>query len=238
MGNFAGRRAFTLIELLIVVSIISILIAFLLAGLSGSRENARAVICKSNLRQWGVAMHAHQTEREGMLPYEDRGDEDLGHHCWFDVLSKRMTSVDPNATDENGNPIEPDDRVLVCPTVYLHDPNRLESYRMNSKLAETNPTSPHYMPYRNINTLKEPVKTVVLFDGDVGGDVVSFKGRWRLENDDVNYRHNFSCNLLFADNHAENMMKQALSDKSKKNDRVIWQPPDIGPWNPNPNPGP
>jgi prepilin-type processing-associated H-X9-DG protein len=75
---------------------------------------------------------------------------------------------------------------------------------------------------------------VVIFDGEVKGTVASFKGRWRLHKDDVSYRHNGTTNLLFADWHVEGMHKDVLKAKSIKNSPVIWQPADVGPWNPDP----
>ncbi|QDT56560.1 putative major pilin subunit [Caulifigura coniformis] len=51
------RYGFTLIELLVVVAIIAILIALLLPAVQSAREAARNMICKSHLRQIGLALH-------------------------------------------------------------------------------------------------------------------------------------------------------------------------------------
>ena len=45
------RRAFTLVELLIVISIIALLIGLLLPALGGSKEAARRVVCAQSIHQ-------------------------------------------------------------------------------------------------------------------------------------------------------------------------------------------
>ena len=53
-GRGRFQEAFTLVELLVVIAIIAVLLAVLMPALQRARKQARAVICKSNLRQWGV----------------------------------------------------------------------------------------------------------------------------------------------------------------------------------------
>ncbi len=63
------RRAFTLIELLVVVAIISALVAILLPALASARDSAIGVSCLSNQRQLMVAVGAHATDQNGLIPY-------------------------------------------------------------------------------------------------------------------------------------------------------------------------
>ena len=62
------RRAFTLVELLVVIGIIAVLISILLPTLSGVREQARSVQCLSNLRSCGQALYLYAQQNKGMFP--------------------------------------------------------------------------------------------------------------------------------------------------------------------------
>jgi len=63
-----GRRAFTLIEVLVVVAIIALLIAILLPSLAKAREQGRSAQCLSNQRQIGLAINMYTTANKSYLP--------------------------------------------------------------------------------------------------------------------------------------------------------------------------
>lgn len=62
-------RAFTLVELLVVVGIIAILASLLLSTLAAAKEKAKRANCISNLRQVGVAIRLYADENKGRIPY-------------------------------------------------------------------------------------------------------------------------------------------------------------------------
>jgi prepilin-type N-terminal cleavage/methylation domain-containing protein/prepilin-type processing-associated H-X9-DG protein len=66
----ADERAFTLVELLAVMAIISILAALLLPAISRSREQARITQCKSNLRQIGMGIALYSDSFGGSIPVD------------------------------------------------------------------------------------------------------------------------------------------------------------------------
>lgn len=62
------RHAFTLVELLVVVSIIAVLISILLPSLRSARESAKRTICASNLRSLGMGFFIYAEAYQGKIP--------------------------------------------------------------------------------------------------------------------------------------------------------------------------
>jgi prepilin-type processing-associated H-X9-DG protein/prepilin-type N-terminal cleavage/methylation domain-containing protein len=72
-SNSIVKRAFTLVELLVVIGILALLIAILLPALTVANEQAKSVQCLSNLRQLGLAAQMYVMRSGGSYPIAQDG---------------------------------------------------------------------------------------------------------------------------------------------------------------------
>jgi prepilin-type N-terminal cleavage/methylation domain-containing protein len=97
------RRAFTLVELMVTVSIIALLIGLLVPALGSMRRAGWATKSQSNLRQWGMAMDSWASIHDDTLPWEgskvaaDMGTNLAKPNFWPNALAG-MLGVDSYAT--------------------------------------------------------------------------------------------------------------------------------------------
>lgn len=221
----APRRfiAFTLVELLVVISIIAILIGVLLPALSASRKAARDTVCMSNLRQMGMA---------GLM-YVDANKESFWKYYQPDQVVNGVTGIQwwfgfTPASGGTQRPLDTTHHLLAdyagttadrfqCPEFPFTHPNynpkfdkRAATYGYNLNLSGG--FSPAAKPLQRYSLESEYPKGVVMFvDGiqfDPPGPTPTAKfneghylspnsGNWGY----AHFRHRSNAHLVFIDGH-------------------------------------
>ena len=77
------HRAFTLVELLVVIGIIALLVSILLPAASKAFENSNRVACASNFRQVGAAITMYLNDNKGSLPVPPGVTADASDAFWW-----------------------------------------------------------------------------------------------------------------------------------------------------------
>ena len=113
-------RAFTLVELLVVIGIIALLIALLMPALSAARIQAMTVRCAANLSDIGRAMQQYANDYKGKIPrgYYYTPWYEKGHILWAEALSRYV-----------GHPVEVADLTAARDPVMAEQFRQIEVYQ-------------------------------------------------------------------------------------------------------------
>lgn len=131
------RRAFTLVELLVSVSIIGVLIGLLLPAVQSAREAGRQAKCRANLRQLGIALHSYH-DSFGYFPTGCSRK----HLAWSVFILPYLDqeplwrTIDMNATYTSESNREATSRVI--PTYLCPSTARLEWDRVGNTTGDRN----------------------------------------------------------------------------------------------------
>ncbi len=110
------ENGFTLVELLVVISIIAAIIAILLPGLNKARSLAKRTRCASNLKQIDVAMHSYLSSNDDKYPCAQdklpkKNPEDPNIWLWMGRGWKSFIAPHLGGKSSAKNP-----SVLLCPS--------------------------------------------------------------------------------------------------------------------------
>ena len=96
---------FTIVELLVVISIIALLISLLLPALARAKEDALSTVCLANLRSQGQMLAEYESTFEDAIPYADDngiagGGDFYGQNSWDSLLFCYIHNIDSYNLDE------------------------------------------------------------------------------------------------------------------------------------------
>jgi len=178
----ASLSGFSLVELLVVISIIALLTGLILPVLSRARSIGRQTVCQSRLRQWGLAFEAYSSANNGFYPHIDGLDRSASKADWFGWVDMLPPLMEEKPWREHKRWYKPSrNTIFQCPSaipessnLYNYNPERngYFSYAMNSCLELDRNCWPPYgepqgnnMPsFLNIAKINHPTSVILLFD--------------------------------------------------------------------------
>ena len=219
--------AFTLVELLVVISIIGLLAGLAVPAVNGGLKSARAGACLSNLHQIGVATMAYAADNSFNLP--NSGSNDVPE--WPTTLAS-LTSTDTKSKKS----------IFVCPGCEKpvqqgSDKEKAITYGMHGGLMPKNGTA------SNLSCVVRPTEVILAADvcqdpgkkgwspyciegpsivtsqsgGGRGGGSINLKEPISISTDAdtgdnpwMRYRHSGKVNVVMCDGHAEAIKRGAV----------------------------
>jgi prepilin-type N-terminal cleavage/methylation domain-containing protein/prepilin-type processing-associated H-X9-DG protein len=131
---------FTLLELLVSVSVITLLVATLLPAVLQSRAVARRTNCQSNLKQWALAAQLYADVHDGRLPYRGQGIQPTTRldamDDWLNALPPSMDESPYIEFVRSMNQPKPGaGSVWMCPDAEPLDPLPAKPFDLNTFFA-------------------------------------------------------------------------------------------------------
>ena len=182
------KRAFTLLELLIVVAIIAVLAAFLFPVVRGSKENAPRSSCQSNLKQIGLGFMQYVQDYNAILPPTQSGTS----FGWADAVQPYIKSW----------------QIFQCPSA-KNKTQPSTDYFFNARVSRG------FVP--NIRTSSRTILLGEgSDDAPTWANLRQLPPKWLLDKTSPAFRHLGTANYLFADGHVKAFKPNAISNASSK----------------------
>ncbi|MCD6395104.1 MAG: prepilin-type N-terminal cleavage/methylation domain-containing protein [Planctomycetes bacterium] len=220
------RKGFSLIELLVVISIVSLLMGMLLPSLNRARQQAKSIFCLNNLRQMAIAANSYACSYDDHYPlayYTKRINGIRYYYSWDFTTWKDWSTTPATEVVEPGLLWQGDtiEKVHQCPSFkgthnWLADP--YTGYNYNTSYIGMNET---VSPPNSARTTEvgRPSETAIFGDGQYSGGANKFMRAPFSNPRDASfsdparaagtqgYRHLSKTNVAFCDGHAESIRK-------------------------------
>ena len=220
------RRAFTLVELLIVLGILMVLASLTLSGLSGARKSAQSVQCLSNLRQLAVAATEYAARYDMTYPpaqWSDRSDPALTRG--WDYTRRGATVLGPGLLWSGAS----SPAVQQCPAFDGRSQSPGDPYTGYNYNTSYIGRGTGEGPPARVAAVKQPSRTILFGDGQGAlGANTYMRSPKRSPTEPASYahdatraagtqgyRHRGRTNVVFCDGHAESIRDRFTAGNPK-----------------------
>jgi len=211
-----ARRAFTLVELLVVIAIIAILAALLLPALARAKESARSLQCLSQMRQLGLAVRLYADENGDEFPRSQHSAFAHGQLTWGRALAPPLGSDTTTWTNLLGS-------VYHCPSDRRTN-GWSYGFNVYFELGPDDDYEGKPQTWRRAGTVPHPSATILFAENASAADHI-MPNFWTASQDAVDVasrRHGRRSNYNFVDGHADARHFETLYEPAQQIDQ--WNP--------------
>ena len=243
-------HAFTLVEMLVVLAIVSTLAAMLFPTVQRSIGAARSVQCSNNLRQVGVSFGFYVTDYRGALPLAHQGVFETptvwGRPCWIQGMMPEYFTPEERAQSLAIPRV--DIGILNCPSHpakfpvgWIYAINQHTSYGMNTLGIGGGYAGASWCraaAYRKITQVRYPDRQLAFADSQYPTTAMQFpdgnstQGYFTVSctafEGGLGFRHEGSTNLAFVDGHCDGRVREAMPSYTtftQEESMVLWSNP-------------
>lgn len=215
-------RAFTLVELLIVVAIVAILAALLLPALGKAKAKAQNLACLNNLKQWGLAAYLYAADHDDFLPDEGASTPGMTPvtRGWYVTLPQVLGIPSYESMPWRTNPaIHLGRTIFICPANSRRATNNnLFHYCLNEHVdgagADDQPT--------RLSSISHAGQVIYIFDNRKRAAVAQ-------QNNVHTNLHSGGAQFLFVDGHVARFRNldywDFTNDRGRTNNaNLVWFP--------------
>jgi prepilin-type N-terminal cleavage/methylation domain-containing protein/prepilin-type processing-associated H-X9-DG protein len=230
MSFQVSKSAFTLVELLVTITIIGLLAGLVAPALAKAKQGARRAECLGQTKQWGVAFLSYAADNNDVLPregYHTNGEvywnnwaqvqHPVAKDVWYNVLGDYVSRPPASAYAAPGGraPFYQRGSFFQCPSARFPKAAESPGYQialfslaMNSQLID-----PPNVPTVRLDSIRRPSHTVLMLDNLLENDVpvVNEQAKDNLgqpaayANRFAGRRHGSAGNIGFSDGRVESI---------------------------------